>query len=164
MERLWAPWRAQYISQIGETDGCIFCEKPRQDMDEENLIVYRARFTFVIMNLFPYNSGHLMVVPYRHFSDLSNLSPEERLEIFDLSDLAVRALRNTYKPDGFNLGMNLGRSAGAGIDQHIHLHVVPRWNGDTNFMPIIGNTKVLSEALENIYRKLRKEFFTLSNP
>jgi ATP adenylyltransferase len=155
-EKLWAPWRMRYIDGIGGKDeGCIFCSKPKEDRDEENFIVVRGETCYMILNVFPYNNGHLMVVPYTHTSRLSDLNAETRLEMFDLAGVAVEAIQNTMRPDGFNLGMNLGRSAGAGIADHLHLHLVPRWNGDTNFMPVIGCTKVISEALEDSYRKIR---------
>ena len=155
-ERLWAPWRMKYIDKIGVSgdEGCIFCEKPRQDNDEKNFIVFRGITSYMILNVFPYNNGHLLVVPYCHKSGLDGLDSETRLELMNLSALAVDAIKNTMRPDGFNLGMNIGRSAGAGIADHVHLHVVPRWNGDTNFMPVVGCTKVISESLEDNYRKL----------
>jgi ATP adenylyltransferase len=161
--RLWAPWRMEYIEGIDnkDTGGCIFCDKPNEDTDRENLILYRGTTCFIIMNRFPYNNGHLLIVPYHHTSELGTLDSAARLELFDLSDLAVRAIRNTMRPDGFNLGANLGRTAGAGIADHIHLHLVPRWNGDTNFMPVIGSTKVISESLESTYDKLHAEFARL---
>lgn len=155
--KLWAPWRMRYIDGIGspKDEGCIFCEKPREDADERNFILFRGESCYIIMNIFPYNNGHLMVVPYLHTARFSELDAAARLEMLDLAGLAMEAIGNTMRPDGFNMGMNIGRTAGAGIDAHLHLHLVPRWNGDTNFMPVIGNTKVISEALEDTYRKLR---------
>ncbi len=137
--------------------GCIFCLKPRQKQDAKNLIVLRGKETFVIMNLFPYNNGHLMVAPYRHVGELEKLRDSELLEMMDLARKCQRAIAATMRPDGFNLGFNLGRTAGAGIVDHIHLHLVPRWNGDTNFMPVLAGTKVISEGLGRTYRRLRKE-------
>jgi len=157
-EKLWAPWRMQYIEGMNPTQpgGCIFCEKPDEQKDEKNYILLRARTCYSIMNIYPYNNGHLMVVPYRHTSNFGDLSPEERLELMDVTNLIIETIKCTMRPDGFNIGMNLGRVAGAGIENHLHLHIVPRWNGDTNFMPIIGNSKVISESLENTYAKLKK--------
>lgn len=157
MRQLWAPWRIKYIL-ADKADGCIFCDKPKEDKDEENLILHRGRKCFVMMNKFPYNNGHLMVAPYRHTADLAGLSPEEREEIMALAGISVEVLEKVLSAQGFNIGMNLGRVAGAGIDQHLHLHIVPRWSGDTNFMPILGDVKVISEALEETYRKLKSGF------
>ncbi len=146
MERIWAPWRVQYIR--GEhPKGCIFCDKPKENKDEENLILYRGKLNFVIMNLYPYNPGHLMVVPYRHLGKLEDLTPEERNEHYEMVSRTVGILREDTKTDNFNIGMNLGRVAGAGIDDHIHTHIVPRWNGDNNFMPVIAETRVISESM-----------------
>ncbi|MCC6444463.1 MAG: HIT domain-containing protein [Armatimonadetes bacterium] len=154
MEKLWAPWRMAYI-EIEAPAGCIFCDKPAQDRDEENLILYRGSEACVFLNLFPYNNGHLMVVPYQHIASLSELSGSERLEMMDLSARCTEWLKTAFHPDGFNVGINLGRVAGAGIADHLHIHVVPRWNGDTNFMPVLGDAKVLPDSLQNTLRKLR---------
>jgi ATP adenylyltransferase len=135
--------------------GCIFCLKPKQKGDAKNLILLRGREAFVIMNLYPYNNGHLMVAPYRHIGDLGKLSDSELLEMMNLARRCQRAMAATMRPDGFNLGFNLGRTAGAGIADHVHLHLVPRWNGDTNFMPVLAGTKVVSEGLAQTYRKLK---------
>ncbi len=157
MERLWAPWRLAYIA--GEkTEGCIFCTFPKENDDENRLILYRGKTCFVIMNAFPYSNGHLMVVPYRHLNDITALTDEENLEMMQLAVRCCDALKKMCRPDGFNVGMNLGRSAGAGIDDHIHMHIVPRWNGDTNFMPVLADTKVIPEALETTYAKLKPLF------
>ena len=158
MKNLWAPWRMSYILRVDQTEGCIFCTKPKEQRDEEYLILHRGETCFVMMNLFPYNNGHLMVAPYRHTADLEGLSDKERLELMGLAGQWTEILSVVLKAQGFNIGMNLGRIAGAGIDQHLHLHVVPRWDGDTNFMPIIGDTKVISEALAETYVKLKEEF------
>ncbi len=157
IEKLWAPWRMLYIEGIGggKTEGCIFCEKPQENSDEKNFIVRRGKTCYIIMNIFPYNNGHLMVAPYLHTAQFSDLDSQTRLEMFDLAGSAMEAIQNTMRPDGFNMGMNIGRTAGAGIADHLHLHLVPRWNGDTNFMPVIGCTKVISEALEDSYQKIR---------
>ncbi len=160
MKRLWAPWRMEYIAGLDQDDNeCIFCQTPRQNQDEKNLILWRGESCFVMLNLFPYNTGHLLIAPYQHTAQLGELSEKERLQFWELVQEALRALRVTMNPDGFNLGMNLGRAAGAGIDAHLHLHIVPRWNGDTNFMPVLDDTKVISESLEETYRKLKPEFF-----
>ncbi len=155
MERLWAPWRIDYILSQ-KPPGCIFCDKPKENNDEENLILYRGKYNFIIMNAYPYNNGHMMVVPYRHTATLSGWSPEEQQELMDLADMAVELLRRLMRPDGFNLGINMGLVAGAGVADHIHLHVVPRWNGDTNFMPVLSDTRVISEHLRATYQKLKK--------
>jgi ATP adenylyltransferase len=158
MERLWAPWRMAYIKS-GDLvkpgpSGCIFCDKPAQQEDKANLIVHRGKTAFVLMNLFPYNNGHLMIAPYKHTSSLADLDDEARLEIMSLSCEAQRALETAFRPEGYNLGMNLGKVAGAGIADHLHLHIVPRWNGDTNFMPVLADTKVLPDSLESSYTKI----------
>jgi ATP adenylyltransferase len=155
MESLWAPWRIDYI--LGKKpSGCIFCDKPREDRDEENLILHRGEYNFIILNAFPYNNGHMMVVPYRHTAALSGWQPHEQQEMMEMADMAVELLRKTMRPDGFNLGINMGLVAGAGVADHIHLHIVPRWNGDTNFMPVLSDTRVISEALRATYGKLRE--------
>ncbi|MDR2592106.1 MAG: HIT domain-containing protein [Chitinispirillales bacterium] len=161
-KHLWAPWRMSYIAGIDnkKDDGCIFCSKPGQDRgcDKENLLLYRGKTCFVLMNLFPYNNGHLMVIPYKHTSDILDIDCEASAELWNLVCRSKRALDSVMHPDGFNIGMNLGRTAGAGIDQHIHMHIVPRWNGDTNFMPVIGETKVISQALSDTYEALSPHF------
>jgi len=160
-ERLWAPWRDAYVSTPARaSDECIFCAKPRQgpEHDRENYIVRRAERVFVILNAFPYNPGHLMVVPYTHIGDLTQAEPLTLAEMMAVAQWSVRAVRAAMRPDGFNLGMNLGRPAGAGIADHIHLHVVPRWTGDTNFMPVVGDARVLPQALDSAYDVLRKAF------
>jgi ATP adenylyltransferase len=157
MELLWAPWRAQYIAGH-QTDGCILCDKPLEDNDAANFILVRGTFNFVIMNAFPYNPGHLMVAPYRHVATPEDLRPEELHEHATLVAHCVRVLRQAYQSAGFNTGMNIGKVAGAGIDSHIHSHVVPRWVGDTNFMPAIGDTRVISQAMADVYLRLAGEF------
>ncbi|MBN2365501.1 MAG: HIT domain-containing protein [Calditrichaeota bacterium] len=156
MEHLWAPWRMEYIQKEkdGESEPCIFCSRIKQTEDEKNLILFRSNHAFIIMNRFPYNNGHLMVVPIRHVGDILELYPEEKTELFELLQRSVKALTTVMQPDGFNIGMNLGRIAGAGVLDHLHFHVVPRWNGDTNFMPVISDTKVISESLNQSYKKL----------
>ena len=164
MERLWAPWRMQYIEQGGRVQGCLFCELPVQNRDEENLILHRGKTGFIMLNCFPYNSGHLMVAPFKHTADMYELVDDELLEISRLVRYSVRLLTAAMQPDGFNLGMNLGRSAGAGVADHVHWHIVPRWDGDTNFMPVIADTKVLPESLQSTYDKLRKKIEELGAP
>lgn len=159
MDEIFAPWRMQYILSNSENEdkaaeGCIFCNFPKLDEDEKRLIVERGKLCFVIMNAYPYNPGHMMVVPYRHTADFTSLTPEELAETAALVQKSVRALTALMQPHGFNIGMNIGRVAGAGIDQHLHTHIVPRWNGDTNFMPVIGETRVVSESLESTYKRL----------
>ncbi len=154
MKRIWAPWRIQYIKEPSPS-GCIFCDKPKTDHDAENFILYRGRLNFVIMNAFPYNPGHLLVVPYRHIGKLEDMTAEERAEHYEIVSRSVGLLRAETKTDSFNIGMNLGRVAGAGIADHIHTHIVPRWNGDNNFMPVIGDTRVISDSMQNIYNQLK---------
>lgn len=157
MEHLWAPWRIQYIQKVKE-EGCILCQKAAENNDEPNYILYRGGKNFIIMNTYPYNTAHLMVAPYRHIANLDELTDEERGEHFEIVSRCVLVLRQVFSPDGFNIGMNLGRVAGAGIDKHIHTHVVPRWVGDTNFMPVTADTKVVNEALTETYQKLKGKF------
>jgi ATP adenylyltransferase len=155
VERLWTPWRAAYITGAHAVEGCVFCQMAAATDDDANLIVARGEHVFVVMNLFPYHSGHVMIVPYRHLDDPVSLSPGERQELMDWPIRLLEAFRATLRPEGFNIGMNVGRAAGAGIADHLHLHIVPRWVGDTNFMPIIGATKVLPELLPETRDRLR---------
>ncbi len=165
MEKLWAPWRMRYIESAidgsNADEGCIFCTKPARDTDEKDLILWRGRFCFVIMNLYPYNNGHLMVVPCRHTADIADLLPEESAELWSTIVRCRDVLKTAMSPDAINIGMNLGRTAGAGIEDHVHVHIVPRWNGDTNFMPVIAGVKVISQSLEEAYRILREGFESL---
>ena len=158
MDQLWAPWRMELIEKGGGQQGCIFCELPRQRDDRKNLILGRTPHTFAILNRFPYNNGHLMVVPRTHLSDLVALAREEHEELAEMLRVAIRLVGTAYNAQGINVGMNLGRSAGAGIADHLHWHVVPRWQGDTNFMPVIGDTKVMIEHLEASWDRLRPLF------
>lgn len=161
MEYLWAPWRSAYVTDSSKKDrkfSCIFCDFIAENNDKGNLIVYRGKYSFIILNRFPYNPGHIMIVPYRHIPSIELLDANETVEIFNLIKLSLKILREIYSPDGFNVGINIGRVAGAGIESHVHVHIVPRWNGDANFMPVISNTKVLPEALEDTYNKLKKGF------
>ncbi len=159
MKQLWAPWRMEYITtEMEKAEGCIFCNFPAENNDEKNLIAYRAEKCFVILNKFPYNNGHVMVVPYQHTGDILELSDDVLLDMQKTIKLTVQAIRETMHPHAMNIGMNLGRSAGAGIADHVHYHLVPRWNGDTNFMPILTGTKVVSESLIATWEKLVKAF------
>jgi len=159
MKNLWSPWRSKYIDSLKEEQSgggeCIFCEAVDKDVaDLKNLVVHKSKNTLVMMNLFPYNNGHLMIVPFRHLGSLDQITKEESHEIIDELMLAERVLRKIYNPQGFNIGANLGRAGGAGIDDHIHFHILPRWNGDTNFMPVIGEVKVISKDLLETKKRL----------
>lgn len=156
METLFAPWRMAYIASPKEHGGCIFCDFPREDKDRERFILARGESCFVILNAFPYNPGHLMVVPYRHTCDYGSLTAREVTEMHSLSAKAVAVMNRTMKPQGFNMGINLGKVAGAGVEGHLHIHVVPRWNGDANFMPVLGATRVLPEGLAETYRWMKE--------
>ena len=162
MKVLWAPWRMAYIKNARKPAKCIFCVKPRERRDARNLLLHRGRHGLVMMNLFPYNSGHLLVAPYAHVRSLEQLPDEVSLDLLALTNLSLKVLRAEIKPEGFNIGVNLGRVSGAGIEAHVHLHIVPRWNGDANFMPIVGGTKLIPEALDQTYAKLRPLFDALS--
>ncbi len=158
MEILYAPWRMQYVSSVStcKPKECIFCSKPKENKDEENYIVYRGSTCFIMLNAYPYNTGHLLVAPYAHKPSLTDLSDDELLELMKCTSLSLRALKEALNPDGFNVGINIGRVAGAGIEDHVHIHVVPRWAGDTNFMPVVAKTKVLPEMLSDTYARLKE--------
>jgi ATP adenylyltransferase len=156
MRRLWAPWRMVYILQEKKR-GCFFCKGLQERKDEENLILYRGKSASVIMNRFPYNNGHLMVVPKRHCLRLEDLNAKEGQELFHLLQVSLRVLRSSLNPHGFNVGLNLGKAAGAG-EEHVHFHIVPRWAGDSNYMPVLGETKIVPEYLTETYRKLHLTF------
>ncbi len=161
MKQLWAPWRVEYIYCVNERrgrKGCLFCSLKRAANDADNLILFRGDRCFVVMNRFPYNSGHLMVAPYRHVASLTGLRDEEGQELIALLRQGLRVLQREFKPQGFNVGANLGAVAGAGVAGHLHFHVVPRWQGDTNFMPVLAETKVVSEHLQETYRRLQRRF------
>ncbi|MGD8375591.1 MAG: HIT domain-containing protein [Acidobacteriota bacterium] len=155
MEHLFTPWRLEYLVSGVRTTGCVFCEALAAADDRSCLIVLRSALHFVILNRYPYNNGHLMIVPNRHLAHLHEATPEELHEMMDLASRCERSLRKLYRPHGINLGMNLGRSAGAGITEHYHLHLVPRWAGDTNFMTAIGETRLLPEELDQTWTRLR---------
>ena len=159
MKYLWAPWRMDYI--LGEKKGgCFFCKKLKEKKSKKNLILYQGEYVFVVMNKYPYTNGHLMVVPKRHCLNLEQLDNNELKELFDLLKASTQVLKTNLRPHGFNIGMNIGKVGGAGED-HLHLHIVPRWTGDTNFMPVIGETKIIPEYLEKTYQKLHSTFMDL---
>lgn len=156
MEHLWAPWRMAYIDSGGEKDGgCIFCVKAAEDNDAENLILHRGERCFVLMNLYPYNNGHLMIAPYVHVPSIEELDAPTLTDIMTTAQQCLAALRDAMHPHGYNMGINQGTTAGAGIADHVHFHIVPRWNGDTNFMPVLADVKVMPDYLENTYRQLK---------
>lgn len=163
MDRLWSPWRYEYIAS-GDTNnpesrGCVFCSiQADPEHDEGNFVLHRAAFSFVVLNIFPYISGHLLIIPNEHVGDLDAAAKQTTDELMDLAKRCQTALREAYRPAGFNLGMNLGKPAGAGILDHIHIHIMPRWTGDTNFMSTIADTRVISEDLATTYSKLREKF------
>ncbi|MDW8304057.1 MAG: HIT domain-containing protein [Acidobacteriota bacterium] len=156
MDILWSPWRYDYISaQVGKVEGCVFCNILDQGKDEENFILVREKFNFVILNIYPYTSGHLMIVPYKHIAELDHAEKVITDEMMDLAKRCHRAIREVYKPDGINLGMNFGKAAGAGVSGHFHMHILPRWVGDVNFMTAVGQTRTIPESLVDTYRKLK---------
>jgi ATP adenylyltransferase len=156
MDYLWTPWRYRYIADASKDKGCIFCDALAANDDPETLIVLRGEKNFVILNRYPYTSGHVMVVPYAHVADLAASDPEMLAEMMRLAQRVQKALGGAYHPEGYNLGMNLGRAAGAGVTGHLHLHVLPRWGGDANFMTVVGETRVEPEELSTTFEKLRK--------
>lgn len=156
MDYLWTPWRYRYIADASKDDRCIFCDAVAANDDPKTLIVLRAQKNFVILNRFPYTSGHVMIVPYQHVAELPAAEPAALSEMMALAQRVQVALENTYHPQGYNLGMNLGRAAGAGVTGHLHLHLLPRWAGDANFMTVVGETRVEPEDLSTTYEKLRK--------
>jgi ATP adenylyltransferase len=158
MDYIWSPWRAPYITGHSKLEGCIFCLMAAADRNEENLIVFRGEHNFVVLNRFPYTNGHLMVVPYRHTPDLSGITDEAAAELMALTRACERHIRWVYHPDGMNIGMNIGESAGAGIAGHIHMHVLPRWSGDSNFMTTVAQSRVLPEELGTTWQRLRDAF------
>ncbi len=160
MDYLWTPWRYAYISGAEKSEGCIFCELPKLE-DHKALIVYRGQYCFVILNSFPYTSGHVMIVPFAHLDQIQLLPKEAAHEMMDLSQKMEGVLRKLYNPDGINLGMNIGKAAGAGVAGHVHMHVLPRWVADANFMSVVGETRVLPESLESTYQRIKS---ALGNP
>jgi len=153
MDRLWAPWRMEYL-MADKPDGCIFCEKAAEDDDRKNLILLRSTSSFVLLNAYPYNNGHLMVAPYTHAATFGELGHEERCDIMETLARAEDILERAFHPQGMNMGVNLGHCAGAGVPGHVHVHILPRWEGDTNFMPVIGETRVVPELLIQTYERL----------
>lgn len=160
-DRIWAPWRLEYIKQerpSEEASECIFCTKPKDGDDEAAYIVHRGRLAFVMLNAYPYNNGHLMIAPYEHVATVADIDDQVMLEIMQLTKRATDALEKAYSPEGYNIGINQGRVAGAGVEHHIHLHVVPRWGADTNFMPVLADARVLPQQLSDSYRALKESF------
>ena len=160
MDRFWTPWRGEYIEKsITETnDGCVLCDLVDVEPSKSNLVVYSNKVSYVVMNKYPYNNGHVMIVPNKHVDSFEQLSDEEYQNLAMLLKKTIKVIQNVYSPQGCNVGLNLGRAAGAGLHEHIHYHVVPRWNGDTNFMPVFSEVKVISEHIHSTYDKLYKEF------
>ncbi|MBT3519311.1 MAG: HIT domain-containing protein [Candidatus Marinimicrobia bacterium] len=162
MKRLWAPWRMDYI-QSPKEDGCIFCLKTESKNDRDNLVLFRGKESFILMNLYPYTNGHLMISPYCHTNETNNLSDSCNLEIMTLANKSMSIMKKTMKAEGFNFGVNIGKAGGAGIEEHLHYHIVPRWSGDTNFMPLIGHTKVMVEGLKETWDNLKPHFDLLKD-
>ncbi|NQU29044.1 MAG: HIT domain-containing protein [Anaerolineae bacterium] len=156
MKYLWSPWRMKYIQAHKNEEGCVFCTIQKMPDNKENLIVVRGELSYVVMNRYPYTSGHILVIPYIHKPNLEVLNADTRAEMMELVTQSMRVLRSIYRPQGFNMGANIGEAAGAGIAPHVHLHVVPRWSGDTNFMSSLGETRVLPEALEETYQRIKE--------
>ncbi len=156
MDRLWSPWRYRYVSTASPKNACIFCAKLAENNDPANYIVHRAEHNFILLNLYPYTNGHLMIAPYEHVATMGEAKPETMREMMDLTVQCEQALRKIYNPGGINVGMNLGECAGAGVAGHIHMHVLPRWTGDASFMTTVGETRVLPEDLDSTYRRLRE--------
>ena len=154
MDYLWTPWRYAYVSEAEKSGGCIFCELPKLD-DNKALIVHRGRYCFIILNSFPYSPGHVMIVPFVHLDQMQRLAKETAHEMMDLSQKMEGVLRHLYNPDGINLGMNIGKAAGAGVAGHVHMHVLPRWVADANFISVVGETRVLPENLETTHQRIR---------
>ncbi len=161
MNHIWSPWRMEYIENHGKEDGCIFCKVQSESDGPGNLIIYRGSLAFVILNRYPYTSGHVMVVPFSHKPDLEGLTSAERGAMMDLTARATGVLRRVYGSDAFNIGLNLGEAAGAGVKEHVHIHIVPRWVGDTNFMSTLADTRVLPESLEDTWKKVKTGFDTV---
>lgn len=159
MDKLWAPWRAKYIARILKKEkGCVFCAISKQKRDARNYVVIRARHAYAVLNIYPYNNGHMLIVSNRHVDDFTKLTRNEREDLFELLGTSKALLQRTLKPQGYNIGINLGRAAGAGFPGHVHIHIVPRWKGDVNFMPVTAGTKVLSQSLEALYKELTRAY------
>lgn len=155
MKNLWAPWRSEYLLSDNKSSRCIFCRAIEDTDDEKNLLIFRGKSCFCILNKYPYSGGHLMVSPNKHKNDLVDLNQDEMVELLTITGKAKSVLKKEMNPDGFNIGANFGKAAGAGVEGHFHLHIVPRWVGDTNFMPIISDTKVISQSLSDVYKLLK---------
>lgn len=164
MDFLWSPWRGDYVTSSKRPEGCVFChlakgsDENRVSFDSEHFVLFRGTHNFVVLNLFPYTTAHLMVIPYHHSGDFASSDKATSTEMMDLAKIAQQAIADEYRPNGFNLGMNLGSAAGAGVADHYHLHLLPRWNGDANFMTTVGETRVLPESLEKTYTRLKPRF------
>lgn len=158
MNHLWSPWRMTYIENAKKESGCVFCNAQAKEDNAENLIAFRGKNAYVILNRYPYTSGHLMVIPFVHQANLESLDSETRTEMMELTSQCTTALKNIYKTESFNVGINIGEAAGAGVLGHVHIHIVPRWAGDTNFMTSVGETRVLPESLEDTYKKIQAAF------
>jgi ATP adenylyltransferase len=158
MEHIWTPWRYTYITNVDKAPGCVFCDLLENNNDRTNLILFRGKFNFIVLNLYPYTSGHVMVIPYQHEASLAVLDAETTTEMMELTKQLQVILQGEYHPDGFNIGLNLGRAAGAGVKEHLHLHIVPRWIGDANFMTAIAEARILPEDLTETYERLIKHF------
>jgi len=164
MDVLWAPWRMEYVLENDKSGDCIFCVDKGEDVDEleQRLILYAGKFSMVMMNRYPYNNGHLLLAPMKHTGELDDLEQEELSDLMKVTRSVISILKDVMNPDGFNVGINLGLVAGAGVEEHLHIHIVPRWNGDTNFMAVLGETRVIPEHLLETYRKLRPHFMALA--
>ncbi len=158
MKQLWAPWRLAFIEQVSGDSGCIFCEKQALRQDGKTFILWRGRHAYVLMNIYPYTNGHLLIAPYRHIGAIEDLPETVLLDMLRLLQRSIKAIRKAYAPEGFNIGVNQGKVAGAGIEHHVHLHIVPRWSADTNFMPLLGETRVLPQHLKASYSRLKAVF------
>jgi len=157
MDRIWAPWRRKYLSTVSKKQkGCLFCRIGKQKKDKTDHVFLRGKHCYAVLNLYPYNNGHTLIVPHRHIDDLSKMKKEERDEFFDLLNYVKSLLDQVLHPDGYNIGMNIGHGAGAGIPKHVHMHIVPRWVGDVNFMPVVGGIKVVSQSLDELHNALKK--------
>ncbi len=159
MDKLWAPWRVKYITTIlKKTKGCVFCKILKQKQDKKNFIYIRSKHCFCVLNIYPYNNGHILILPYRHVAELSKLTKQEKQDLFELLEINKTLIDKVLKPSGYNVGINLGRSAGAGYPDHLHIHMVPRWKSDVNFMPVTADTKVISQSLKTIYDLLKDAY------
>lgn len=155
MDKLWAPWRSRYVKSK-KNGGCVFCLSSKSKSDKKNYIITRNKYVFSILNIYPYNNGHIMAAPYRHIKDINSLNKNETLELMELINESVKLLKMVLKPDAFNIGINMGKAAGAGFASHLHVHILPRWQGDTNFMPLIAKTKVIPQSLSELYKRLKE--------